>query len=60
MKILISTGIYPPDIGGPATYIPRLAKFISCAGDNSTVISLSNDIESHKEAIILNEGLKND
>lgn len=43
MNYLLVTGIYPPDIGGPATYIPRLAKFISCAGDNSTVISLSND-----------------
>ena len=28
MKFLIVTGIYPPDIGGPATYIPRFAKFL--------------------------------
>ena len=26
MKILIATGIYPPDIGGPATYSSLLAK----------------------------------
>lgn len=25
MKIIFATGIYPPDIGGPATYIERLA-----------------------------------
>ena len=43
MNYLLVTGIYPPDIGGPATYIPRLATFVSCAGDNSTVIALSND-----------------
>jgi len=26
MKILIATGIFPPEIGGPATYVPRIAK----------------------------------
>lgn len=26
MKILIATGIYPPDIGGPATYVEHLRK----------------------------------
>jgi glycosyltransferase involved in cell wall biosynthesis len=41
MKYLLITGIYPPDIGGPATYIPRLANFIVSAGDKLTVISLS-------------------
>ena len=24
MKILIVTGIFPPDIGGPATYVPAV------------------------------------
>lgn len=26
MKIILATGIYPPDIGGPATYVKALAK----------------------------------
>jgi len=26
MKILIATGIYPPDIGGPAKYAKSLAE----------------------------------
>ena len=26
MKILIVTGIFPPDIGGPATYVPEIAE----------------------------------
>ena len=26
MRILLVTGIFPPDIGGPATYIPRLGE----------------------------------
>lgn len=25
MRILIVTGIFPPDLGGPATYVPRIA-----------------------------------
>jgi glycosyltransferase involved in cell wall biosynthesis len=29
MRILLISGIYPPDIGGPATYIPQFAKFLN-------------------------------
>lgn len=28
MKILIASGIYPPDIGGPATYLSQFTKFL--------------------------------
>ena len=28
MKVLLVSGIYPPDIGGPATFIPRLAQHL--------------------------------
>ena len=42
MKYLLITGIYPPDIGGPATYIPRLANFIVSVGDKPSVISLTD------------------
>lgn len=31
-KILIATGIYPPDIGGPATYVKNLAQELSLIG----------------------------
>ena len=31
-KILIATGIYPPDIGGPATYVARLEKELRTRG----------------------------
>jgi glycosyltransferase involved in cell wall biosynthesis len=40
MKILLITGIYPPDIGGPATYIPRFAKFLSQQNHEVTTIAL--------------------
>ena len=25
MKVLVVTGIFPPDIGGPATYVPAIS-----------------------------------
>ena len=40
MKTLLTTGIYPPDIGGPATFIPELAKELELRGDLPTVLSL--------------------
>ncbi len=39
MRIVLATGIYPPDFGGPATYVRALAKQLSDAGDDVTVIS---------------------
>ncbi len=40
MKCLLITGIYPPDIGGPATFIPKLAERIVAKGGDSHVITL--------------------
>lgn len=42
MKIVILTGIYPPAIGGPATYSKNLAKELSQAGHEVTVITYGN------------------
>ena len=41
MRVLVATGIFPPDIGGPATYVPRLAGFLSSHGHQVTVLTLS-------------------
>lgn len=40
---MITTGIFPPDIGGPATYIPRFADFLSFNKFNVEVLTLSQD-----------------
>lgn len=40
MKILLTTGIYPPEIGGPATYIPQLASYLIESGHEVTVLTL--------------------
>jgi glycosyltransferase involved in cell wall biosynthesis len=40
MKVLLTTGIYPPEIGGPATYIPQLARHLIECGHEVTVLTL--------------------
>jgi glycosyltransferase involved in cell wall biosynthesis len=44
MRILIITGIFPPDIGGPATYVPQVAKALVDRGHQITVLTLSDRI----------------
>ena len=39
-KIGVVTGIYPPDIGGPATYIPKLADFVLNKGNYVSLLTL--------------------
>jgi glycosyltransferase involved in cell wall biosynthesis len=41
-KIILVSGIYSPDIGGPATYIPRLARRLREKGFLVTTISLTD------------------
>ena len=41
MRALLISGIYPPDIGGPATYLPKLAQSLVSQGIEVTIISLS-------------------
>ncbi len=42
MRVLIVTGIYPPDIGGPATYVPRIADALEDAGHHAEVVTLAD------------------
>jgi len=41
MKVLIVTGIFPPDIGGPATYVPLIAKALTERGHQVMVLTTS-------------------
>ena len=52
MKILITVGIFPPDIGGPASFVPKIAKLLQEKGFEVTIICLSN------EKIVDNESFK--
>lgn len=44
MKVLIITGIFPPDIGGPATYVPHIARALVARGHTITVLTLSERV----------------
>lgn len=55
MKILIVTGIYPPDIGGPATHLAQVTPFLSAQGSDVSVVTFgSNDerrIDQHDVSV---------
>ncbi|TSC87177.1 MAG: glycosyltransferase (group 1) [Parcubacteria group bacterium Gr01-1014_8] len=42
MRILIATGIFEPEAGGPATYTPKIAAKLVQAGNEVTVITYSD------------------
>ena len=46
MKILLVTGIFPPDIGGPSTYIPNLARYLKKKGHEVRILTLANDTKN--------------
>jgi len=41
LKVLVTTGIFPPDVGGPARFVPEICKKLSINHD-ITVITYSN------------------
>jgi glycosyltransferase involved in cell wall biosynthesis len=41
MRILITSDIFPPDVGGPATYVPRIAAELTQRGHQVTVVTYS-------------------
>jgi len=62
LKILITVGIYPPDIGGPASFVPKIANLLSQNNYEVTVICLSDsnlkDNETYKvKRILRNQNL---
>ena len=41
MRLLVTTGIFPPDIGGPATYVPVIAEALMSRGLSVTILTVS-------------------
>lgn len=44
-SVVLTTGIFPPDIGGPASFIPVLAERFVKKGIKVTVITLTDEIQ---------------
>jgi glycosyltransferase involved in cell wall biosynthesis len=49
MNILITVGIFPPDIGGPASFVPKISNFLIENGHNVKIICLSEVENNHTE-----------
>jgi glycosyltransferase involved in cell wall biosynthesis len=49
MNVLIVTGIFPPDYGGPASYVPRIAAAFARRGHSVEVVCLS-DCVNHDDS----------
>ena len=45
MNILFVSGIYPPDIGGPATYVSKMSHELSQSGHSIQVLTLGKGHE---------------
>jgi glycosyltransferase involved in cell wall biosynthesis len=43
MKIVLATGIFPPEIGGPATYVSHLAHELTKKGNAVTVVTYGRE-----------------
>lgn len=46
MRVLFATGIFPPDIGGPATYVSRLARDLLQRGVDVRVVTYAEEQEA--------------
>src|SRR3954453_5309186 len=42
MRILVLSGIWPPDVGGPATHAPDLAEFLVSRGHEVRVVTMAD------------------
>lgn len=43
MRILITTPVFPPDLGGPAVYVPSIANFLLDRGHEVKVVAFCED-----------------
>lgn len=50
MNVLMVTGIFPPDRGGPASYVPRMAAALTARGHSVEVVCLSDRVDHDDSA----------
>lgn len=41
MRVVFVTGIVPPDLGGPASYVPWMARRLAERGHQTTIVTLA-------------------
>jgi glycosyltransferase involved in cell wall biosynthesis len=42
LRVVVTSGIFPPDVGGPATYVPRVARSLSAEGSEVVVVTTTS------------------
>ncbi len=52
MHVLFATGIYPPEIGGPATYVQQLSGKLKERGHTVSIVTYGDPLEGDEEAHI--------
>lgn len=57
LRIVICTGIYPPDIGGPATHARDLREELAARGHQVKVLTLTDAGATSPETVALSRGL---
>ena len=45
MRVLVTSPVFPPDLGGPAVYVPSLARFLLDQGHEVRVVAFCSDPE---------------
>ena len=48
MKVLIVSGIWPPDVGGPASHAPEVARFLVARGHDVDVVITASEAPSRE------------
>ncbi|MEO6708669.1 MAG: glycosyltransferase family 4 protein, partial [Planctomycetota bacterium] len=43
LRILITTPVFPPDLGGPAVYVPSVGRFLAARGHQVKVVAFCSD-----------------
>ena len=60
LRILIVTGIYPPDIGGPANFTPEFSEFLTEKGHSVQILTLSDELNHPEESFCNVRRIKRD
>jgi glycosyltransferase involved in cell wall biosynthesis len=58
MRVTLLPGIWPPDVGGPATHGPELARFLVARGDSVRVVTMASapPTETPCEVVMVDRG----
>ena len=43
MRVLVTSPVFPPDLGGPAVYVPSVARFLQERGHEVKVVAFCSD-----------------